>query len=118
MAISLNTVNNTVSNHETRIKNLESKVGSAAVQGVRWSGNYKIQQGENNKELHGLRLRGSIIAVAGLAKHKRLVGVTECLRYHGHYHGNLARRAIYAKLHGGIAARVNKRKQNLVGGLV
>lgn len=48
MAISLNTVNNTVSNHETRIRSLESKIGSGAVQGVRWSSNYKIQQGENN----------------------------------------------------------------------
>ena len=48
MAISLNNVNNTVSNHETRIKSLESNIGSGAIRGVRWSGNYKLKQPESN----------------------------------------------------------------------
>lgn len=48
MAISLNSLNSTVSNHTSRITALENKMNTSAIQGIRWSGNYKLHQAENN----------------------------------------------------------------------
>ena len=76
------------------------------------------KQGEDDEELHGLCLCGSIVAVGSLAKDKRLVGVAEGLRYNRHNHRNLACRPVYAQLCRCITAGVNKREKYLVGGLV
>ena len=59
-----------------------------------------------------------IVAVGALAKHNRLVGIAERLRYHSHNHGNLHHGAINAKLLLGVGCMINKGKDDFVGSLI
>ena len=80
--------------------------------------NEESQQGEDNEILHGLGVSVAIVLVFRLAKDERFVGITEGLRYHGHYHGYLTCRSVDAQLRVRITSFIYIREQYLVGRLV
>ena len=45
------------------------------------------QQGEDDKELHGLGASVAVVAIFLFTKHKGFVGIAEGLGNHGHNHG-------------------------------
>src|SRR3712207_8683278 len=79
----------------------------------------KSEQGEDNEELHRLRIHPLIVFLPAFAEYKRLVRKTESLRKHGHNHGYLAGGSIDAELDGCFGfIGIDERKDNLVRHLI
>ena len=80
--------------------------------------NEECQQGEDNEKLHRLGVSVAVVLFFCLAKDKRLIGITESLCYHCHYHGYLRGGTIDAQLLVGITTFIYIGEQYLVSGLI